>query len=50
MDALFIIGKKDISRDQRIWNASPIVFFQNDLSLKSASTVNNFLNNIHLPY
>lgn len=37
--ALIPKRKKDISRDQRIWNASPIVFFQNDLSLKSASTI-----------
>lgn len=39
--------KRDISRDQRIWNASPILFFQNDLSLKSALTILRQVNACH---
>lgn len=35
----FLLGKETITEDQQIWDVSPLLCFQNDLSLKTVIKV-----------
>lgn len=37
--AIILIGKETISEDEQIWDVSPLLCFQNDLSLESVLKV-----------